>query len=124
MEKLQTNHSEMALFGLIYIVLGFISLFVFIAYVAGMEIPAFLEFSDQRYSLILIAAVCLASAWGVLARKKYMWSATLTFMVVCIMGNIAGFFFKGDFYIVMCVLCAICALYLFSTPAKEWYGME
>lgn len=124
MKELHTNHSEMAVFGLIYIVLGLISVFVFIAYTAGMNVPGFLEFSEQRISLLLIAAVCLLSAWGVLSRKKYMWSATITFMVVCVMGNAVGFFYKGGFFIVMIVLCAICGLYLFSTPAKEWYGVQ
>ena len=124
MKELHTNHSEMAVFGLIYIVLGLISAFVFIAYTANISVPGFLEFSEQRFSLLLLALVYLLSAWGVLTRKKYMWSATITFMAVSIIGNIAGFFFKGEFFIVMIVLSAICGLYLFSTPAKEWYGVQ
>jgi len=124
MAVLSTDHSEMALFGLIYLILGIVCAFLFIAYTAGIEVPGFLEFSEQRYSLIFMAVVFLASAWGVLSRRRFMWSATLTFMAVCVIGNIAGFFFKGDFKIAVIILCAICGLYLFSTPAKEWYSVQ
>ena len=122
--ELKTNHSEMLIFGLIYIIMGLISLFVFIAYTANMEVPKILSFSENTISLLLIGVVNLASAWGLLYRKKYMWSATMMFMIVIIIGNIMGLFYTDVFKYVSCVLSAICLLYLFSTPARQWYMVE
>ncbi len=119
--ELKTNHSEMMIFGLIYVVVSLLSLFLFIGYTAGIQVPKIFTFNENAISLLFISIVNLASAWGLLYRKKYMWSATMMFMFVIIIGGIMDLFFTDVFKYVSIVLATICALYLFSTPAREWY---
>ena len=122
MAELRTNHSEMAVFGLIYIVFGFICIFLFIAYQTGMEIPSILTYKSSPLGLLIMGVVNLVNAWGVLSRKNFMWSITLTFLIVQFVGCALGFFFIYDATrIALCIVFAICGLYMFSTPAREWY---
>ena len=125
MAELRTNHSEMAVFGLIYIAFGIICIFLFIAYRTGVEIPSILEYKSSSLGLLIMGAVNLVNAWGVLSRKRFMWSITLTFLIVQFAGCALGFFFVHDSTrVVLCIVFAICGLYLFSTPSREWYCIE
>ena len=118
---LKTNHSEMMFFGLIYIAMGILSMFLFIGYTVGMPVPEVFSFNENTISLLFISLVNLLSAWGLLYRKKSMWSPTLVFMAIIAVGDLAGLFFTDVFKYVSCALAIICGLYLFSTPAREWY---
>ena len=125
MRELRTDHSEMAIFGLIYIVFGIVCIFLFISYQANLQIPSILAYKSNSFGLLVMGIVNLVNAWGVLSRKNQMWSITILFLIVQFAGCAMGvFFIDTTMRIAMCVLFAVCALYMFSTPAREWYQVK
>ncbi len=120
----ERDFTTMGVLGLAYTIIGIGSIFVFLAYIAGTNIPAFLTFDESNsYSILLIGIVNVASAIGLLKRAKFMWSATLMFMIVIFAGSILGLFYTDVIRYVLCVFTALAVLYMFSTNARLWYGV-
>ncbi len=58
-----------------------------------------------------------------LKRVKYMWSASLIFMIVILAGSIIGLFYIGPMRYILSIFAAFAVLYMFSTNARLWYGV-
>ena len=120
----ERDFTTMGVLGLAYTIIGIGSVFVFLAYITGASIPTFLTFDvSNSYSILLIGIVNIAFAIGLLKRAKYMWSATLMFMIVILTGSILGLFYTDVMRYVLCVFTALATLYMFSTNARLWYGV-
>ncbi|WP_400209419.1 hypothetical protein [Candidatus Methanarcanum hacksteinii] len=118
------DFTTMAVLGLAYTIIGIGSIFVFLVYVADIAIPELLSFNeDNAYSILLIGIVNIASAIGLLKRVKYMWSASLMFMIVVLAGSIIGLFYIGPMRYILSIFTAFAVLYMFSTNARLWYGV-
>ena len=123
-ETPERDFTTMGVLGLVYTIIGIGSVFVFLAYMMGANVPSFLTFDESNaYSILLIGVVNIVSAIGLLKRVKYMWSATLMFMFVILAGSILGLFYTDVMRYVLIVFTALAVFYMFSTNARLWYGV-
>ena len=123
-EEVQQRFIGVALIGLLYIAFGIIMLFAFIAVITGKGLPDFLEFKSETYNLLLMGLVNIAAAIGLLYRKKSMWSVTMVFLAIIIIGDLMDLFFTGTAKLVVFFIYLAVLLYMMSREVRVWYGVK
>ncbi len=123
-EEVQQRFIGVALIGLLYIAFGIIMLFAFIAVITGKGLPDFLEFKSETYNLLLMGLVNIAAAVGLLYRKKGMWSVTMVFLAVIIIGDLMDLFFTGTAKLAVFFIYLAILLYMMSREVRVWYGVK
>ena len=113
-----------AIMGLFFIVAGIIMVFAFMITLTGNDLPAVLEFRSESYSLLLIGLVNVAAAVGLLYRAKSMWSITMIFIAVIMVGDLMDLFFTGTTKIVVFILYLAVLLYMMTNEVRVWYRMR
>ena len=113
-----------AIMGLFFIVIGIVMVFAFIITITGNDLPEILEFKSESYSILLIGLVNIAAAVGLLYRAKSMWSITMIFVAVIIVGDLMDLFFTGTTKIVIAILYLAVILYMMTNEVRVWYGMK
>ena len=112
-----------ALMGLFFISFGIIMLFAFIIRTAGGQLPDILEFRTESYSILLIGLVNIAAAIGLLYRTKAMWSVTMIFVAVIMIGDLMDIFFTGNTKITVFILYLAVLLYMMTREVRMWYNI-
>ena len=123
-QSTQTSSVGMAIIGLFFITAGFVMVFAFIIKVTGGDLPEFLEFRAEPYNLLLIGLVNLAGAVGLLYRAKSMWSITMIFIAVIMVGDLMDLFFSGNTKIAVFIIYLAVLLYMMSNDARVWYRVR
>ena len=123
-EEVQQRFIGVALIGLIYIAFGIILMFAFISVMIGKGLPDFLEFKSESYNLLLMGLVNIAAAVGLLYRKKGMWSVTMVFLAVIIIGDLMDLFFTGTAKLAVFFIYLAILLYMMSREVRVWYGVK
>ena len=123
-EEVQQRFIGVALIGLIYIAFGIILMFAFISVMIGKGLPDFLEFKSESYNLLLMGLVNIAAAVGLLYRKKSMWSVTMVFLAIIIIGDLMDLFFTGTAKLVVFFIYLAVLLYMMSREVRVWYGVK
>ena len=119
----QPSFMGMAILGLFFIIVGILTVFAFIGMNAGMDMPDLLRFRSESYSILMIGLVNIISAIGLVYRAKFMWSVTIVFAVVIILGNVIDVFFTDTAKIAFIIAYVAVVMYLLSKEAKMWYGV-
>ena len=123
-QSTQTSSVGMAIIGLFFITAGFVMVFAFIIKVTGGNLPEFLEFRAEPYNLLLIGLVNLAGAVGLLYRAKSMWSITMIFVAVIMVGDLIDLFFTGTTKIVVAIVYLAVLLYMMTNEVRVWYKVK
>ena len=113
-----------AIMGLLFITMGVVMVFAFIITVTGNDLPEILEFKSESYSILLIGLVNIAAAVGLLYRSKGMWSVTMIFVAVIMIGDLMDLFFTGTMKIVVFILYLAVLLYMMTNEVRVWYGVK
>ena len=113
-----------AIMGLFFIAMGIVMVFAFIITLTGNDLPGILEFKSESYSLLLIGLVNIAAAVGLLYRAKSMWSITMIFIAVIMVGDLMDLFFIGTTKIVVFILYLAVLLYMMTNEVRVWYRMK
>ena len=113
-----------AIMGLLFITMGVVMVFAFIITVTGNDLPEILEFKSESYSILLIGLVNIAAAVGLLYRSKGMWSVTMIFVAVIMIGDLMDLFFTGTTKIVVFILYLAVLLYMMTNEVRVWYGVK
>ena len=88
MPEEQQKFTCVALMGLFFIIAGFVMIFAFLIDVTGNALPDILEFRSESYSMLLLGIVNIVSAAGIFYRNKAMWSITIMFVLVTVVGDL------------------------------------
>ena len=123
-EERPPTFTGVAIMGLFFIAAGIVMIFAFIITLTGNDLPEILEFKSESYSLLLIGLVNIAAAVGLLYRAKSMWSITMIFVAVIIVGDLMDLFFTGTTKIVIAILYLAVILYMMTNEVRVWYGMK
>ena len=123
-EERQPAFMGVAIMGLFFIAAGIIMVFAFIITLTGNALPEVLEFKSESYSLLLIGLVNIAAALGLLYRAKSMWSITMIFIAVIMVGDLMDLFFTGTTKIVVFILYLAVLLYMMTNEVRVWYRMR
>ena len=123
-EEVQQRFIGVALIGLIYIAFGIILMFAFISVMIGKGLPDFLEFKSESYNLLLMGLVNIAATVGLLYRKKSMWSVTMVFLAIIIIGDLMDLFFTGTAKLAVFFIYLAILLYMMSREVRVWYGVK
>ena len=123
-DNAQPRFYGIAVIGLFFIIVGVIMLFAFIASITGAKLPEFLEFRSEAYNIVLIGLVNLGAAFGLLYRTKGVWTFTLIFITVIMIGDIMDLFFTGVTKFVIFFAYLATVMYLLSGEAKIWYNIK
>ena len=118
------RYTGVAVTGLFFLTVGVIMIFSFIAAVADMALPGFLVFKGESYNMLFIGLVNLASAAGLLYRVKSMWSITMVFNAVILVGSFMGLFLSDTANIVVIMLYAIITVYYMTGTVRTWYRIQ
>ena len=113
-----------AIMGLFFITAGIIMVFAFIASVTGANLPEFLEFRSESYSMLMMGIVNIAAAIGLLYRHKSMWSITVVFIVIIMAGDLMDIFFTGNMKIAVFIAYLAVVMYLLTKEARVWYNAD
>ena len=113
-----------AIMGLFFIVAGIVMMFAFIITLTGNDLPETLEFRSESYSILLIGLVNIAAAVGLLYRSKGMWSVTMIFVAVIMVGDLMDLFFTGTTKIVVFILYLAVILYMMTNEVRVWYRVK
>ena len=120
----QPKFYGVALMGLFFMSFGIVMLFAFLIKVTGGELPAVIEFKSESYSILLIGLVNIAAAICLLYRKKGMWSITMVFIAVIIIGNLMDVFFSGNTKVAVFIIYLAVLLYMMTREVRVWYSVE
>ena len=123
-EERQPAFMGVAIMGLFFIAAGIIMVFAFIITLTGNALPEVLEFKSESYSLLLIGLVNVAAALGLLYRAKSMWSITMIFIAVIMVGDLMDLFFTGTTKIVVLILYLAVLLYMMTNEVRVWYRVK
>ena len=123
-EERQPAFMGVAIMGLFFIAAGIIMVFAFIITLTGNALPEVLEFKSESYSLLLIGLVNIAAALGLLYRAKSMWSITMIFIAVIMVGDLMDLFFTGTTKIVVLILYLAVLLYMMTNEVRVWYMVK
>ena len=123
-EERQPAFMGVAIMGLFFIAAGIIMVFAFIITLTGNALPEVLEFKSESYSLLLIGLVNIAAALGLLYRAKSMWSITMIFIAVIMVGDLMDLFFTGTTKIVVLILYLAVLLYMMTNEVRVWYRVK
>ena len=123
-EERPQSFMGVAVMGLFFIAIGIVMVFAFIITITGNDLPEILEFKSESYSILLIGLVNIAAAVGLLYRAKSMWSITMIFVAVIIVGDLMDLFFTGTTKIVIAILYLAVILYMMTNEVRVWYGMK
>ena len=123
-EERPQSFMGVAVMGLFFIAIGIVMVFAFIITITGNDLPEILEFRSESYSILLIGLVNIAAAVGLLYRAKSMWSITMIFVAVIIVGDLMDLFFTGTTKIVVAILYLAVILYMMTNEVRVWYGMK
>ena len=123
-EERPQSFMGVAVMGLFFIAVGIVMVFAFIITITGNDLPEILEFRSESYSILLIGLVNIAAAVGLLYRAKSMWSITMIFVAVIIVGDLMDLFFTGTTKIVVAILYLAVILYMMTNEVRVWYGMK
>ena len=123
-EERPQSFMGVAVMGLFFIAIGIVMVFAFIITITGNDLPEILEFRSESYSILLIGLVNIAGAVCLLYRAKSMWSITMIFVAVIIVGDLMDLFFTGTTKIVVAILYLAVILYMMTNEVRVWYGMK
>ena len=123
-DNVQPRFTGIAVTGLFFIIMGTVAMFTFIATVSGAELPEMLEFESESYNILLIGLVNLGAAFGIFHRSKAVWTFTLIFISVIMIGDIMGLFFTGTTKIVVFIAYLAVVMYLLTKEARVWYNAD
>ena len=123
-EERPQSFMGVAVMGLFFIAIGIVMVFAFIITITGNDLPEILEFRSESYSILLIGLVNIAASVGLLYRAKSMWSITMIFVAVIIVGDLMDLFFTGTTKIVVAILYLAVILYMMTNEVRVWYGMK
>ena len=119
----QPRFTGVALMGLLFIIVGFVMIFAFLITVTGNALPDLLEFRSESYSMLLLGIVNIASAAGIFYRNKSIWSFTIVFVVVIIVGDLMDLFFTGNTKVVVALVYVAVLIYLLTREVRLWYNV-
>ena len=123
MPKEQQKFTCVALMGLFFIIAGFVMIFAFLIDVTGNALPDVLEFRSESYSMLLLGIVNIVSAAGIFYRNKAMWSITIMFVLVTVVGDLMDLFFTGTTKVVVAVVYIALFIYLLTGEVRLWYNV-
>ena len=109
--------------GLLFIIVGFVMIFAFIINITGNSLPDFLQFKSESYSMLLLGIVNIISAAGIFYRNKGMWSVTIVFVVVIVIGDLMDLFFTGTTKIVIALVYVAVLIYMLTREVRLWYNV-
>ena len=124
MSEAQPRFTGVALMGLFFIIAGFVMIFAFLITVTGNTLPDFLEFKSESYSMLLMGIVNIIAAAGIFYRNKSMWSVTIVFVVVIIIGDLMDLFFAGNTKVVVALVYVAVLIYLLTREVRVWYNVN
>ena len=113
-----------AIMGLFFIIIGIVMVFAFIITLTGNDLPEILEFKSESYSILLIGIVNIAAAVGLLYRSKGMWSVTMIFVAVIMIGDLMDLFFTGNTKIAVFIAYLAVLLYMMTNEVRVWYRVK
>ena len=119
----QPRFTGVALMGLLFIIVGFVMIFAFLITVTGNNLPGFLEFKSESYNMLLLGIVSIVSAAGIFYRNKGMWSVTIVFVVVIVIGDLMDLFFTGTTKIVIALVYVAVLIYMLTREVRLWYNV-
>ena len=119
----QPRFTGVALMGLLFIIVGFVMVFAFIINITGNSLPDFLQFKSESYSMLLLGIVNIISAAGIFYRNKGMWSVTIVFVVVIVIGDLMDLFFTGTTKIVIALVYVAVLIYMLTREVRLWYNV-
>ena len=119
----QPRFIGIALMGLLFIAFGITMLFAFAMKTAGMDLPEPLEFRSEPYNLLLLGIVNIGATVGILHRSKSVWSVTMVFIAVIMIGDLMDIFFTGNTKIVVFILYLAVLMYMMSKECRLWYNV-
>ena len=119
----QPRFTGVALMGLLFIIVGFVMIFAFIINITGNSLPDFLQFKSESYSMLLLGIVNIISAAGIFYRNKGMWSVTIVFVVVIVIGDLMDLFFTGTTKIVIALVYVAVLIYMLTREVRLWYNV-
>ena len=119
----QQRFMGVALMGLLFIIVGFVMIFAFLITVTGNALPDFLEFRSESYSMLRLGIVNIASAAGIFYRSKSVWSFTIVFIVVIIIGDLMDLFFTGTTKVVVALVYVAVLIYMLTREVRVWYNV-
>lgn len=119
----QTRFTGVALMGLLFIIAGFVMIFAFLITVTGNSLPEFLEFKSESYSMLLLGIVNIISAAGIFYRNKGMWSVTIVFTAVIVVGDLMDLFYTGTTKVVVALVYIAIIIYLLTNEVRTWYNV-
>ena len=123
MPEEQQKFTCVALMGLFFILAGFVMIFAFLIDVTGNALPDILEFRSESYSMLLLGIVNIVSAAGIFYRNKAMWSITIMFVLVTVVGDLMDLFFTGTTKVVVAVVYIALFIYLLTGEVRLWYNV-
>lgn len=118
------RYPGIALLGLLFTIFGVSMLVAFIASMANIQLPAFLEINSPNYNYLLMGIVFVIAAVGLLHRVTKLWSITIIFMIIVIVGNALGLFFDGPMRFIMIAIFAVALVYILMQKSRNWYGLD
>ena len=110
--------------GLFFIIAGIVMIFAFITIMTGANLPDFLEFKSESYSMLLMGIVNMIAAAGIFYRNKSMWSVTIVFVVVIIIGDLMNLFFTGTTKVIVALIYVAVLIYLLTREVRVWYNVN
>lgn len=124
MSEAQPRFTGVALMGLFFIIAGIVMIFAFITTMTGANLPDFLEFKSESYSMLLMGIVNMIAAAGIFYRNKSMWSVTIVFVVVIIIGDLMNLFFTGTTKVIVALIYVAVLIYILTREVRVWYNVN
>ncbi len=124
MSEAQPRFTGVALMGLFFIIAGIVMIFAFITDMTGANLPDFLEFKSESYSMLLMGIVNMIAAAGIFYRNKSIWSVTIVFVVVIIIGDLMDLFFTGTTKVIVALIYVAVLIYLLTREVRVWYNVN
>ena len=124
MSEAQPRFTGVALMGLFFIIAGIVMIFAFITDMTGANLPDFLEFKSESYSMLLMGIVNMIAAAGIFYRNKSMWSVTIVFVVVIIIGDLMNLFFTSTMKVIVALVYVAVLIYLLTREVRVWYNVN
>lgn len=124
MGEQKSSGNFLAVIGLFWIAMGILLIFTFAMSMMGKQLPDFLQFKSESYNLLVLGIVNIVSALGLLYRVTKMWSITIIFMIVIVIGSFMDLFFTSTLKWVLAVAYLVVLIYLMMWPSRAWYKVE
>ena len=122
-DNVQPKFYGVAIIGLFFMSFGIIMLFAFIIKTTGGQLPDILEFRTESYSILLIGLVNVAAAIGLLYRSKGMWSVTMIFVAVIMIGDLMDIFFTGNTKVAVFIIYLAVLMFMMTKEVRIWYNV-